>query len=134
VERFDTRSDLEDTFIRRLKAVLERPFVRLGEVAVLAEQLRDVRRILALLERSEIQAVALSEWDGVDTDSVVVGTGKSAKGLEFKAVLLPYVESSLMRSAAPADDYLAEIWLMRKRELYVAMTRARDSLWAGYVA
>jgi superfamily I DNA/RNA helicase len=62
-----------------------------------------------------------------------VGTNKSAKGLEFKHVLVPLVDPILMQSGEPTDEYDAEQWRQRRRELYVAMTRARDTLWIGCV-
>jgi Nuclease-related domain/AAA domain len=133
IDALDTRAAVDAALVERLRLVLERPFIRPGEVAVLVESRRDVRRYIAHLEGVQIRAAALTDWDGLEPDSVIVGTGKSAKGLEFKAVLLPNVDPSLMRGAPPGDDYLAEAWLMRKRELYVAMTRARDTLWLGYV-
>ncbi len=60
-------------------------------------------------------------------DAVKVGTVKRAKGLEFKQVLLARVPPALLDSPAGGDE-AREI---QRRELYVAMTRARDGLWVG---
>ena len=63
-------------------------------------------------------------------DAVKVGTVKRAKGLEFKTVLLPRVRPEWI-DPAEGDD---EAHIIHRRELYVAMTRARDELWVGVCA
>jgi superfamily I DNA/RNA helicase len=78
--------------------------------------------------------VLLTDYDGAPTDAIKVGTVKRAKGLEFKHVLLPEVRASdLAEAGPPADDTRREQWERERRELYVAMTRARDGLWVGVV-
>jgi len=65
---------------------------------------------------------------------VKVGTIKRAKGLEFKQVLMADVEVDWIGEAdAPTVGAERERWELRRRELYVAMTRARDGLWVGVV-
>ena len=45
-------------------------------------------------------------------------------------VLLPQARSSLLAGAQPPDDPAErERWDLDRRELYVAMTRARNGLW-----
>lgn len=67
-------------------------------------------------------------------DAVKVGTVKRAKGLEFKHVLVPDARPGLVDgSAAPEDEGERERWELELRELYVAVTRARDGLWVGVV-
>ena len=65
-------------------------------------------------------------------DAVRVGTIKRAKGPEFNQVLLPDVRPHQMGEAdLPTDEPERERWERLRRELYVAMTRARDGLWVG---
>jgi superfamily I DNA/RNA helicase len=54
-----------------------------------------------------------------------VGTWASSKGLEFKHVFLPSYGIDVGPDPAAADRW--------KRSLFVAMTRARDTLWLGRV-
>jgi superfamily I DNA/RNA helicase len=59
---------------------------------------------------------------------------KRAKGLEFKHVLIADASDDVAPGApAPADPAERERWELRRRELYVAMTRARDGLWVAVV-
>jgi superfamily I DNA/RNA helicase len=63
---------------------------------------------------------------------VKVGTIKRAKGLEFKQVLVARANAALLETAwASTDEAAAERRELDRRELYVAMTRARDGVWVG---
>lgn len=78
--------------------------------------------------------VLLTEYDGSQVDPIKVGTIKRAKGLEFSQVLLPDVSEALLStSQPPAAAADRELWELQRRELYAAMTRARDGLWIGVV-
>ncbi len=79
-----------------------------------------------LLAAAKIQCLDLLDYEGISTDAVKVGTIKRAKGLEFKAVLLPW---STVGARASDDERAAR----ELRERYVAATRARDLLWLGEV-
>jgi superfamily I DNA/RNA helicase len=90
-----------------------------------------------------IPTIDLEKYDGWPVDAVKVGTVKRAKGLEFKQVLVPRLSAAQLHSnvrgdaAAQADntnDILRERDERDRRELYVAMTRARDGLWVGVLA
>ena len=65
------------------------------------------------------------------TASAKVGTIKRAKGLEFKQVLIPDIRREHTITQPPTDETDRERWDLTRRELYVAMTRARDGLWVG---
>jgi superfamily I DNA/RNA helicase len=65
------------------------------------------------------------------TDAVKVGTIKRAKGLEFKQVLVVRTPSRLLHALPNDHDADSERRELDRRELYVAMTRARDGLWVG---
>ncbi len=87
-----------------------------------------------MLREAGAPVVMLTDYDGAPVDAIKVGTIKRAKGLEFKQVLLPEVRADELGPAAPPQDPSErERWELRRRELYVAMTRARDGLWVGVV-
>ncbi len=58
-----------------------------------------------------------------------VGTVKRAKGLEFARVFLPRVDEYLLNPASAEQERVQR----ERRELFVAMTRARDGLWMSEV-
>ena len=107
---------------------------RPGDMAVLVSRLDEADRCHRVLRQAGIATVDLTEYDGVTSDAVKVGTFKRAKGLEFSHVHLPY-----LRPTAPAirvgesADAFRERAERDRRELFVGMTRARDVLWLGYV-
>ncbi|MCW2715113.1 MAG: pcrA, partial [Frankiales bacterium] len=66
-------------------------------------------------------------------DAVKVGTWARSKGMEFAHVFLPQVDRTtqlLTGAGKSAEQEKAELL---RRTLYVAMTRARDTLWVGKV-
>jgi superfamily I DNA/RNA helicase len=81
-------------------------------------------RWLRVLREDDIQTVPLLQWSGRPTPGVKVGTYHRSKGLEFKHVILPGLDSSY--PWAGQDD--ADAFLMQGSVLYVAMSRARDGL------
>ena len=79
-----------------------------------------------------IPTVELEKWDGLSVDAVKVGTIKRSKGLEFKEVLVVRTPPHLVQAdVVDPDEAAAERRLLQRRELYVAMTRAREGLWVG---
>jgi superfamily I DNA/RNA helicase len=76
--------------------------------------------------------VMLEQYDGSPVEALKMGTIKRSKGLEFKQVSLPDVRAHQFGDAEPPTDGAEpERWERLRRELYVAMTRARDGLWVG---
>ena len=59
-------------------------------------------------------------------DAVKVGTAKRAKGLEFARVYLPRVDAWRLDDDGQAEPEQVQ---RERRELFVAMMRARDGLW-----
>ena len=109
----------------------------LGDIAVLTLRNTDRQRLLRLLGRYGVPVIDLQGYRGATIDRVKVGTYHRAKGLEFKAVLLPmWNQVSLDREAEPGCEIDATGGERRERDrraLFVAMTRARDELWLGSV-
>ncbi|PFG36024.1 UvrD-like helicase family protein [Flavimobilis soli] len=133
----------------RLEAVVERVNqvatdveVALGDIAVLCVGRRACSAVHAALARGGVKTVDLQSYRGEVSDAVKVGTIKRAKGLEFKHVLLADVRGEWLaetpvgsggRTGATDDAAAAETRTLLRRELYVAMTRARDGLWVAVV-
>ncbi|WP_230671672.1 nuclease-related domain-containing DEAD/DEAH box helicase [Rathayibacter sp. Leaf248] len=121
--RFADRADHDAALIAYFSTLVCRP----GDVGILSLTSQGVRETVRVLTAAGIPVLALTDYTGVPVDAVKVGTVKRAKGLEFKHVLLSRVPASLLDRSDPSD----ESTIIRRRELYVGMTRARDSLWIG---
>jgi superfamily I DNA/RNA helicase len=106
-----------------------------GDMAVLALRNKDVEHYRRILANANIPTIELTQYDGVATDHVKVGTFKRAKGLEFKYVLLPGLsrEAPAIWDGETPEAY-DERCARQRREEYVGMTRARDGLWLGYLS
>jgi superfamily I DNA/RNA helicase len=132
VERFAARGSHDTALVARLRSVLATPGVHPGDVAVLATRTRDVSAVLRVLAASGLAAMELAKYDGRTTRAVKVGTIKRAKGLEFKHVLVAHTPARLVDpTPATGPSAAGDRVDMERRELYVAMTRARDGLWVG---
>ncbi|MDO4785158.1 MAG: AAA family ATPase [Propionibacteriaceae bacterium] len=112
--------------LRRLQAA----GVAVADIGVLCATNRAAESSADALRRAGIPVIKLEHYDGREHSGVKVGTVKRAKGLEFAHVLLPQARSSLLAGAQPPDDPAdRERWDLDRRELYVAITRARNGLW-----
>ncbi len=101
-----------------------------GDAAVLCRHLREAEEVRALLRREGLPVLDLEQYEGLPVDAVKVGTAKRAKGLEFARVYLPRVDAwGVEDSQADPEQVQRE-----RRELFVAMMRARDGLWRCRVA
>jgi len=112
------------------------------EIAVFARTRRLLEDIENLLRDHEIPARALTRGSRkrrAADDGVLLSTMHSAKGLEFKAVIVAACSARLLPDRAAlggiGDDQERQEVLARERNLlYVSMTRARDELfvtWSG---
>lgn len=102
-----------------------------AELAVLCPSWRLITHYQRLLAQAGIPVCLLDHYDGQPTDAVKLGSYRRAKGLEFKHVYLPQ-HSNALAAADPGDAALERRTLARS-QLFVAMTRARDTLWLGSV-
>lgn len=133
---FATRAEHDAALVSHVRAVIASIDTGLGDVGVLCTNNGDAKRAAILLERAGIPTVDLLDYNGVPVEKVKVGTIQRAKGLEFKQVLLPWTDASLLAPRTPADADAAshnEKAERERRVLYVGMTRARDGLWVGSV-
>ncbi|MBD2899073.1 ATP-dependent DNA helicase Rep [Actinomadura sp. RB99] len=102
---------------------------------VLCPSRREIGRYDRLLTRAGIPVVRLESYDGRPVEAVKLGTYRRAKGLEFKHVFLPHHDAALTAAdGGTADAAARERAELARRQLFVAMTRARDLLWLGSVA
>ena len=87
-------------------------------------------RWLSTLSHADIPAIALTAYDGRTIDAVKVGTYQRAKGLEFAEVFIPdHTREPAPRRDTESTDAHDERAALERRQLFVAMTRARDQLW-----
>ncbi|MFD0899614.1 UvrD-helicase domain-containing protein [Actinomadura sediminis] len=117
-----------DEHDRRLVAAL-RELPDAADAAVLCASAKAIEHYAGLLGRAGIAVQRLEHYDGRPVDAVKVGSYRRAKGLEFKKVFLPLHDAGI---AAEGDgDAARERAELARRQLFVAMTRARDLLWLG---
>jgi superfamily I DNA/RNA helicase len=106
--------------------------VRTGDMALLVPDNRSADRWLRSLEAAGVAAELLKDYDGRPGPQVKVGTYQRAKGLEFACVFLPdWDRGAPERHDGESDEAWAERAELARRQLFVAMTRARDWLWLG---
>jgi superfamily I DNA/RNA helicase len=108
--------------VRQLQVDQELP---VRSAAVLCRTRKEAGELVSLLRREGLPVLALEDYDGTPSDAIKVGTAKRAKGLEFSRVYVPRVDSWLTQDGSAEQERVQR----ERRELYVAMTRARDGLW-----
>ena len=84
----------------------------------------------AYLRRDGHPVMDLQDYDGSPHACIKVGTVKRAKGLEFGRVYLPRVDAYACVDGQAEPERVQR----ERRELFVAMTRARDGLWTSRLA
>lgn len=132
VRMFPSRSEHDASVVAHVRARLEADAgVGPGDIAVLALRHAHAREAAIALETAGIRTMDLEDYDGTTTPAVKIGTIKRAKGLEFKEVLVVRAPGELLDGEPGDDDGLAERRDLERRELYVALTRARDGIWVG---
>jgi hypothetical protein len=130
---FSSRSVHDKSLVERIRRVVaENEGTRFGDIGVLALYSWHAREAAEALTEAGIPTVELEKYDGHSVDAVKVGTIKRSKGLEFKEVLVVRTPPHLVQAdVVDPDEAAAERRLLQRRELYVAMTRAREGLWVG---
>ena len=105
-----------------------------GDAAVLCPTRRALDHYQRLLDRRGIPVRTLEQYDGNPVNAVKLGSYRRAKGLEFKHVFLPEHDATLHHATGMPEELVGEHVELSLRQLYVAVTRARDTLWLGSVA
>lgn len=132
--RCASEDDRQRRMVLRVHEAVAEVGTNFGDVGVLSRSRRGVDLAIETLKKAGIPVVNLERYDGVPVNKVKVGTIKRAKGLEFKQVLVVDTYASwLTEKPDELDDVERERREYRLRELYVAMTRARDGLWVASI-
>ncbi|QCB92362.1 nuclease-related domain-containing DEAD/DEAH box helicase [Cellulomonas shaoxiangyii] len=132
--RCANQADRARRMVTRVQEAVRQVGTGYGDVGVLSLSRRGVDDATAALTAAGVPVVNLEKYDGVPVDAVKVGTIKRAKGLEFKQVLVVDVRASwFTEKPEQLDEVDRERREYRLREMYVAMTRARDGLWVASV-
>ncbi|MBO1031394.1 UvrD-helicase domain-containing protein [Tessaracoccus sp. SD287] len=131
ISRFSGWRQMNEAMLARIADVTKEVSTGLGDVAVLCLTRRSAQAAATVLQKAGVPVVELEKYTGKPVDAVKVGTIKRAKGLEFKQVLIPDIRQNQTSMQPPAAESAFERWELTRRELYVAMIRARDGLWVG---
>ena len=130
VSRFTSRAGHDRSVVAQVRSLLSAG-VSGGDIAVLTQTNYAADDVIEMLSAAGIRTVDLHVYNGRTSNAVKVGTIKRAKGLEFKQVLVVRTPARLLESVGQVEAAVAERRELDRRELYVAMTRARDGLWVG---
>jgi len=131
-----TIDDHDESLVLAIADAAESPMVAPGDVAVLVPTNKLVAVYSQRISDLGYPTQKLEKYDGTPTNSVKVGTYQRAKGLEFKHVFLPRLDAEAVgeeRRAGEDDAAHQERLDLLRRQLFVALTRARDAAWVGWV-
>lgn len=106
-----------------------------GDQAILCPSKGMTAHYERLLNGAGIPLCPLERYDGQPVNAVKLGTYTRAKGLEFKHVHLPQFTSTPTTASPDGQgrDAVRERQSIARNQLFVAMTRARDTLWLGSI-
>jgi len=136
IRRFASVDDHDEELMLAIEQLAAREDTDLGDIGVLAPSTALVRTYAARISELGLACRTLDRYEGSPSNEVKVGTFKRSKGLEFKHVLVPRAEPRVLRDepSAGEDEATHQERLDRtRRELFVAVTRARDTVWIGHV-
>ncbi|MEU1673568.1 UvrD-helicase domain-containing protein [Streptomyces roseifaciens] len=127
-----TRAEHDEALLAALHALGPEAW---PDSAVLCRTGTERDRYRRLLTRAGIPAITLEQYDGRPVPGVKLGSYHRAKGLEFKHVHLPDHDAPAAAGAGDGADegVVRERRELHRSQLFVAMTRARDTLWLGSV-
>jgi hypothetical protein len=128
LSRFATIAGQERAILGQLQTLMDAG-VSGGDIAILTHTDHVANEVMLALSMAGIPTEDLHDYDGTVSNAVKVGTIKRAKGLEFRQVLVVRATSRFLSSSHV--DLESEERALERRELYVAMTRARDGVWVG---
>lgn len=130
IECVDLAAQLSEIAEQVLEAV-DSEQVGLGDIGVLTPTNKLADAVASRLSEAGLSTQLLEKYNGRPNELLKCGTYHRAKGLEFKRVFLPGLSSDMFpRSIAGNEDSteVAEHRALAISQLFVAMTRARDSL------
>jgi hypothetical protein len=133
---FANEDDHDTELVAAIAKASEDPDVGPGDIAVLVPTNAMVKRYASLIQNLGLRTQKLEQYEGVPNEQVKVGTFQRGKGLEFKHVFLPRLDADgLHEERRNGEDETAHAERMQllRRQVFVAMTRARDGLWGGWV-
>jgi hypothetical protein len=133
---FANEDDHDTELVAAIAKVSEDSEVGPGDIAVLVPTNALVKRYASLIQSLGLRTQKLEQYEGVPNEQVKVGTFQRGKGLEFKHVFLPRLDADgLHEERRQGEDEAAHAERMElvRRQIFVAMTRARDGLWGGWV-
>ena len=132
-ECFDNAASLATALLAALRLHMDEN--SRGSVAIACRSNAEIREWMHLLESQGIPAMDLADYRGRATDAIKVGTFQRLKGLEFSVVFVPDIDKAVWpRQAGESEDSYRERASLQRRQLFVAMTRARDELWLATTA
>ncbi len=126
----DDDNSQQQALLAHLEDLTATQNARHGDTAVLVATNDEARRWHRVLTTAGIPAILLTDYDGRTVDAVKIGTFERGKGLDFAHVLIPD-HTPAPRHRHESDDAYAERADLERRRLYVAIVRARDTLWLG---
>ena len=120
----------EQHLISHVRTTLRTVGTSPGDIGVLCLTRHGVRRFAAALRTAGIPVVELTEYDGRrPMDQGRDDQARQRTGVQ--AGPLPDVRHDDVNTTPPDDGTERERWTLRRREVYVGMTRARDGLWVA---
>jgi hypothetical protein len=122
----------EIALLARLDELAQARDARYGDIAILVPTNAAARRWHDVLEHTGLPSILLTDYDGRTVEAVKIGTFQRSKGLDFAHVLIP--DRNRVpgpRHTRESDAAHQERAILERRRLFVAMTRARDTLWLG---
>jgi superfamily I DNA/RNA helicase len=111
-----------------VQAVRELPVPR-GDAAVIAMTRGEAERYARTLGLAGIEVQWLADYDGRPSPLLKLGTVQQAKGLEFRAALVPRLPQRDTTDSGAAQERAELV----ERQRLVAVTRAREHVWFGLV-
>lgn len=139
LEACETSGEQVTALARWIKHCVEQRGIALENIAVLARTPRIAMRVGSTAARQLDYDYSQFDGGGYQRRGLAIGDMKTAKGLEFRAVAIVEVDADTVPLAealekARADEGdIYDVLEMERNLLYVAGTRARDSLFISYV-
>jgi hypothetical protein len=134
---FDSTDAHDAALLARIEELAGRDDTGAGDIAVLVPTNRLAKHYESLISEMGLRTQKLVKYEGIPNDAVKVGTYQRGKGLEFKRVFVPRLDSEGIddaRRQGEDDPTHAERLERLRRQVYVAITRARDGVWLGWVS